>query len=332
MHHVIIGCGAAGRAALFQIRKREPKSKITVISDEADPFYIRPYLGYFLINEKLPEAQKLADEDFGRQAGVEFLLGVKVTRILARENTVELSNGKKLEYNFLLIATGTRFQPQDLVPEGIQYFTLKSKADALRLRRASESAESVLVYGGGYQALELTRVFHLKEKNVCWMAPPGFFWPRQLPDVSAQEVKAKILELGVALYTDRRIVDILDLDGKQYRITDDRGESFDCDMIVLAPHESPNYDFSQDSTIHVDRGILVSEELRTNIPNIFAAGDCAQVYDINSGQSVINFGWKSAAKQGIIAGENMAGANSVIIPTQKEFVLDLMGKRLLERW
>ncbi len=64
MNHIIIGCGAAGRAALLQIRKREPNAQITVISDELDPFYLRPYLGYFLINEKLPEAQKLADENF----------------------------------------------------------------------------------------------------------------------------------------------------------------------------------------------------------------------------------------------------------------------------
>ena len=338
MNHIIIGCGAAGRAALLQIRKREPNAQITVISDELDPFYLRPYLGYFLINVKLPEAQKLADENLREITGVDFRLGVKVTRLLARDNMVELSNGDKLKYNFLLVATGTRFILHEFAPEGAVYLTLKNKTDALRLKREAERAESVLVYGGGYQALELTRIFHLKGKKVLWMAPPGFFWPRKLPGVTAAEVKAKLQELGLNVKTDRRIVQALDLDGSRYCITDDQGETFECDLIVLAPHAVPRLDFLQDSRkaltsgIHVDRGILVNEELRTNIPNIFAAGDCAQVYDLNSGQSAINFGWKSAARQGAVAGENMAGANSVIIPSQDEFVLDLMGKKLLERW
>ena len=332
MNHIIIGCGAAGRAALFQIRKREPSAQITVISDELDPFYLRPYLGYFLINEKLPEAQKMADESLRELTGVDFQLGVKVTRVLARDNTVILSNGNKLDYNFLLVATGTRFKPHEFAPEGVAFLTLKTRTDALRLKRESESAESVLVYGGGYQALELTRIFHLKGKKVLWMAPPGFFWPRQLPGVTVAQIKDKLRDLDLNVKTDRRIVQALDLDGSRYRITDDQGETFECHLIVLAPPEAPHLDFLLESGVHVDRGVLANEELRTNIPNVFAAGDCAQVYDLNSGQSVLNFGWKSAARQGAVAGENMAGANSVIIPSKDEFVLDLMGKRLLERW
>ena len=332
MHHIIVGCGAAGRAALFQIRKLEPGAEITVISEEADPFYLRPYLGYYLVDETLPEAQKLADEDLRELTGVNFLLGLKVTRVLPKDNTVELSDGNTLTYNFLLIATGTRFLAQELGPEGVRYFTLKSRSDALRLRREAERAESVLIYGGGYQALELLRIFHLKGKKVRWVAPPGTFWPRHLPGVTAGDVKEKLQSLGLDIKIDRRVVHTLDLDGRRYRTTDDQGDVFDCELVTLAPPETPQVDFLRGSGVHLDRGVLVSEELRTNIPNILAAGDCAQVYDLNSGQSVINFGWKSAARQGRVAGENMAGAMSVIIPSQDEFVLDLMGKKLLERW
>ncbi|MCX6639436.1 MAG: FAD/NAD(P)-binding oxidoreductase [bacterium] len=332
MHHVIIGCGAAGRAALNRIRRDEPNAKITIISDELDPFYLRPYLGYFLINERLPEAQQLADAELSETTGVDFIMGVRVNRVMPKENAVELANGKKLNYNFLLVATGTRFWPQELAPEGTQYYTLKTKADALRLKREAETVESVLVYGGGYQALELTRIFHLKGKKVRWLAPPGFFWPRQLPGVTALDVKNKLDALNLDVRINRRVVQTLDLDGKRYRSFDDAGDSFDSDLIVLAPHEAPRIDFLLGSGIHIDRGVLVNEELKTNFPNVFAAGDCAQVFDLNSGQSVINFGWKSASKQGIVAGENMAGNNSVVIPSQDEFVLDLMGKRLLERW
>ena len=148
MHHVIVGCGAAGKAALQQIHKNDPKAKITVISDETDPFYLRPHLGYFLINDKLPpEAQKLADEELRELSGVEYILGTKVLRILPKENILELSDGKRLTYNFLLIATGTKFIIHDLAPYGANYFTLKNKADALRLKRLSLDTEAVLITG-----------------------------------------------------------------------------------------------------------------------------------------------------------------------------------------
>jgi nitrite reductase (NADH) large subunit len=332
MQHIIIGCGAAGRAALHRIRRDEPASKITVISDEIDPFYLRPFLGYFLINDRLPEAQQLADSELRETTGIDFVLGTRVNRVIPKDNSVELADGRLLKYNFLLISTGTRFWPQEIAPEGAQYFTLKTKADALRIRREVDRVESVLIYGGGYQALELARICHLKGKKVRWLAPPGFFWPKQMPGVTAIDVKAKLDELKLDVKINRRIVQTLDLDGQHYRTFDDAGESFDSEIIFLAPHEAPRVDFLLGSGIHIDRGVLVNEELKTNFPNVYAAGDCAQVFDINSGQSAINFGWKSATRQGMVAGENMAGGISVIIPSQDEFTLDLMGKRLLERW
>lgn len=332
MQYIIIGCGAAGRTALYQIKKADPDSNIIVISEELDPFYLRPYLGYFLINDKLPEAQRLTDENFQETTDIDFRLGRKALWVNSRENLVGLSDGNSIKYNFLLITTGTRFTSPDPVFSGVQCYTLKSRSDALRLKNASEKARAILVYGGGYQALELTRVFHEKGKTVRWIAPPGQFWPRQLPNVTAEEVKQKLQNLKLDFRINRRIVQILDLEGKRYRITDDQWETFEADLILLAPPAVPEVDFLKNSGIHLDRGVLVNEELRTNIPNIFAAGDCAQVFDLNSGQSVMNFGWKSANKQGFVAGENMTGANSVIISSQDEFVLDLMGKKLLERW
>jgi NADPH-dependent 2,4-dienoyl-CoA reductase/sulfur reductase-like enzyme len=332
MNHVIIGLGAAGRAALTQIHKFEPSSKITVISEEADPFYSRPYIGQMLIDPEVGKADKSVEDNLRHVKDVEFRLSTRATRVDAKGNAVELSDGTKINYNFLLIASGTRFWPQEFGLEGVHTFMLKTRADALRLKRESKDAKAVLVYGGGYQALELSRTFHGLGKKVRWIAPPGFFWPRQLPYITAAQVKEKVDKAGLDLRLDRHVVNVVDLDGRRYLVTDDAGENFECDLILLAPHEVPRLDFLVGSGVHLDRGVIVNEELRTNIPNIFAAGDCAQVHDLNSGQSVINFGWKSATRQGMVAGENMAGHDSVIIPSQDEYVLDLLGKKLVERW
>jgi nitrite reductase (NADH) large subunit len=332
MNHVIIGLGAAGRAALAQIQKFEPDSKITIVTDEADPFYSRPFIGQMLIDSEVGKADKSVEENLRSIKDTDFRLGTKVTRVDVRGNAVELSDGSRLNYNFLLIATGTRLWYQEFGLEGVQTYTLKSRADALRLKREAEGAKSVLIYGGGYQAVEMARVFHALGKKVRWISPPGFFWPRHLPHTTAAQVKEKLEQSGLELRLNRVLVHVLDLEGSRYRVTDDTGETFDCDLILLAPHENPRMDFLVGSGVYMDQGILVNEELRTNIPNIFAAGDCAQVYDMNSGHSITNFGWKSAGRQGQVAGENMAGHDNVIIPSQEEFVLDLLGKKILERW
>jgi NADPH-dependent 2,4-dienoyl-CoA reductase/sulfur reductase-like enzyme len=332
MNHVIIGLGAAGRAAMNQIHKFEPQAKITVISEEANPFYGRPFISHILTNLSDTSAETATQDDIKKSDNIDFRLGLRVTRLDSRNNTVELSDGSHLPYNFLLIATGTRLWPQEFGLEGVQTYTLKTRTDALRISRKAKESKAVLIYGGGYQALEIARVFHLGGKKVRWISPPGFFWPRQLPYITAAQVKEKLDQVGLDLRLNRLISHVLDLDGHVYRVTDDAGETYECELIILAPHENPNVDFLVGSGVYIDRGVLVNEELRSNVPNIFAAGDCAQVYDMNSGQSVINFGWRSAMRQGMVAGENMAGHDSVIIPSQEEFVLDLMGKKLLERW
>ncbi len=78
-------------------------------------------------------------------------------------------------------------------------------------------------------------------------------------------------------------------------------------------------------------GILVDEYLRTNVSNIYAAGDCAEVYDINRGGSRINFGWRSAMKQGQLAGGNMAGGEKIYIKNSEDYFGQLFGTPLLER-
>lgn len=332
MDHVIIGLGAAGRTALTQIHKFEPKAKITVITDEVNPFYFRPFISQMLIEDNGGNVETSVEEELRNLNEVDFRLGIRVTHVDVRDNAVELSDGSRVNYNTLLIATGSRFWPQEFGLEGVQTFMLKTRADALRIKREAAMAQAILIYGGGYQAMEAARAFHLAGKQVCWIAPPGFFWPRQLPDITAAEARQKLEQAGVELRLNRTVTNVADLDGQRYRVTDDAGQSFETDLILLAPHEIPRVDFLVGSGIHIDRGVLVNEELRTNVPNVFAAGDCAQVYDLNSGQSVINFGWKSAARQGVVAGENMAGHDSIIILNQDEFVLDLMGKKLLERW
>ena len=111
-----------------------------------------------------------------------------------------------------------------------------------------------------------------------------------------------------------------------------KGKKIQCQLIGAFLGLEPDIDFLADSGIKCDKGILVSEELRTNIANIYSSGDAAQVYDINKKLNRINFGWQSASAQGEIAGQNMAGENAVYISDEDKFFKKLYGPSFKEKW
>jgi len=100
---------------------------------------------------------------------------------------------------------------------------------------------------------------------------------------------------------------------------------------VIAAGVRPNIGFLKGSGIQCDFGVLVDNHLRTTIPNIYAAGDCAEVFDVNRRESRINFGWRSAMKQGQLAGENLGGGEKLYIRNTEDYFGLLYGSSLLER-
>jgi NADPH-dependent 2,4-dienoyl-CoA reductase/sulfur reductase-like enzyme len=109
------------------------------------------------------------------------------------------------------------------------------------------------------------------------------------------------------------------------------GGTIRCHLIVVATERLPNIGFLDGSGVKAGAGVLVDEYLRTNVSNIYAAGDCAEVFDINRRESRINFGWRSAVKQGQLAGENMAGGGKVYIKNAEDFFGLLYGPPLQDR-
>jgi len=109
------------------------------------------------------------------------------------------------------------------------------------------------------------------------------------------------------------------------------GETIRCSLVVAATERLPDIGFLEGSGVKTGTGVLVSEYLGTNVSNIYAAGDCAEAYDINRRESRINFGWRSAIKQGQLAGGNMAGGGGVYIKNTEDYFGLLFGASLLER-
>lgn len=331
MRYIIVGCGAAGFSAAKEIRDLDSKNEIVLISDEVNPFYIRPAICDFLSGEIKESDLFFKTESVSE--GIITISGKKVLRVLTDENAVVLSDGKKEKYNFLLLATGGKQKfPQKLLTHREKIFTLKTFSDAYRIKEKIQNASRMLVFGGGYVGVELLRALKRRKTEIIYLSKPELFWPSGLTDISKEKMEKKLKDEGISVFLDEGINDIIDNDGKEYSVFTDRGKEIRCQFIGLALGLEPDIDFLAGSGIKCDKGILVSEELRTNIANIYAAGDVAQVYDINKKINKINFGWYSASVQGKTAGQNMAGRNVIYISDEDKFFHKLYGKRLVERW
>jgi nitrite reductase (NADH) large subunit len=334
MHYVIIGCGAAGLHAAKSIHVYDQAGDISLISYEFKPFYIKPALVDFLAGDVRPhsllyrETSPLVTLD-----RVELLTGKRVRGVIPSANEIQFSNGETLSYTFLLIATGTRPRlDPSMMQHADKILTVNTFTDALRLRTRAQEANAVAVYGGGYRALELVRALYRKNIQVTYLTFSDRFWPLDLPGITAGDLRTKLKERDILLIEDDPIVDILDVDGATYRVITSLGREIDAQLIITALGAEPSVEFLDGSGVKIDRGILVAEDMRTNISNIYAAGDVAQVYDINRHLNRMNFGWLSAGEQGTMAGGNMAGRSDVYIPDEDTYFLQLYGKRLLDRW
>ena len=332
MRHLILGSGPAGIAAAKAARKMEKDAEVVIVTEEFAAPYLRPNLPDLISGEIDPSAiSNPQGEDLAAE-GIMVKSGKRARRVDASKNRILFSDGSEEIYNFLCIATGGKpILPLALMGTLGSFLTLNSLGDALRIKARALRSDVSVVFGPGYLGLEASRALRKLGQQVIWINP-GL--PRFGNPISG-ELEAKVMEKlrnnGVTIKEGTDIADVLDLDGKTYLVYTSGGEEIRCQMVVVATERLPVVHFLEGSGVKVGTGILVDEYLLTNVSNIFAAGDCAEVFDINRRESRINFGWRSAMKQGQLAGENMAGRGKVYIRNTEDYFGLLYGSPLLDR-
>lgn len=332
MRYLVLGSGPAGISAARAARKKDPDAEVLIATEECTPPCLRPHLPDLVSGEKEEEA--IADPQ-GKDlagAGIPLAQGKRARRVDAAKNRVLFSDGTEESYNFLLVATGGKpILPLPLMGTPGSFLTLNSQADAARVKARALRSDTSLVYGPGYLGLEAARALRRLGQQVIWVNPglPRFGNP--ISGETEAKVVEKLKENGVSVREGTEIADLVDLDGRNYAAYTTGGETIRCTMVVVATERFPSVSFLEGSGVKLGTGILVDEYLRTNVSNIYAAGDCAEVLDINHRETRINFGWRSAMKQGQLAGENMAGGEKLYIRNTEDYFGLLYGSSLLER-
>ncbi len=321
--HVIIGNGPAGMHAIETIRKYDPNgSEIHLVAGE--PAYSRMVIPYWMAGS-IGESQVLtANDDFYRRCGV-TLHACKATAVDPTARRVSLDGKEPLEFDTLLIATGSSpsrppIPGADLA--GVQH--LWTMADARTIAPRTQPGQKVLFVGAGFIGFIILNALHKKGCRLAVVEIENQILPRMLDAASAGLAAKWLAAQGVDLHTGASVAAI-QAAGDKLATQLSTGQSIESDAVVIATGVRPNVGFLNGSGIATDFGVLVDGHLRTNFPNIYAAGDCAQGPDLLGGQQTVHAIQPTAIDHGRIAGANMAGRNVAYDGSLSMNVLDICG-------
>ncbi len=325
MRYVIIGSGVAGYSAIESIRAVDSAGEIVMVSDDAYGYYSRPGLAYYLTGELQDKTLYPRTQDDYKKLNFNFLKA-RVTRILREERALEIDGKSRLNYDRLLIAVGASTLPLE-VPgprlEGV--LKLDNFADAKKILGLAKSGRTAVIVGGGITALELTEGLHARGMKVHYLLRGDRYWSNVLDERESKTVQGRLQAEGVELHFHSEISEII---GKKNRVAAVRlknGQTLKCDLLAYAVGIRPRLELVQDIGLNLDRGILVDEHLQTNDPDIFAAGDVAQVFDPLSNRAVLDSLWNPAREQGRVAGINMTGRKTAYLKSPPFNVTRLAG-------
>lgn len=305
--YLIVGQGVAGIAAAEAIRAADASGEITLLSDDPHGYYSRPGLAYYLTGE-ISRAHLFPwrEQDFA-QMGLRRIQGRALSLDPAGRRLL-LADGSALAFDRLLLATGSAALRPTLPGIDLpQVVTLDNLADAERILALARSARSAVVVGGGITALEIVEGLRARCRHVHYLLRGQRYWSNVLDEAEGRIVLERLTAEGVQIHTHSEIAAIEQQRGRLAAVLTTAGQRIPCDLLAVAIGVSPRAELARAAGLTVDRGVLVDQFLHSSAPDIYAAGDVAQVYDPRAGKALLDTLWNSARSHGMTAGQNMAG-------------------------
>ena len=309
-HIVILGNGISGITTARHIRKRSDK-KITVISAESDYFFSRTALMYVYMGHMQWNHLKPYEDWFWKNNRIDLKNGW-VQQIDFAQKTLHFKNGETLDYDKLVLATGSipnKFGWEGENLEGVQ--GLVSKQDLELLEKNTKNCKKAVVVGGGLIGVELAEMLRTRNIEVTMLVREKAFWHSVLPFENAKMIAEHIKSHGIDLRTETELDKIIpDENGRVKAIMTKSGEQIDCQLVGLCAGVRPKIDFLKDSGLAINKGILVNSYLETNIPNVYAIGDCAEQQEAIGQRKPVEAVWYTGRMMGETLALTLTGKKS----------------------
>jgi NADPH-dependent 2,4-dienoyl-CoA reductase/sulfur reductase-like enzyme len=316
---LIIGGNAAGLTAASRAKRIDPRLDVTVLERGPDisystcgiPYYLAKIVGQTDLISYTPEA-------FERERGIKVHNLTRVDEIspsrkLVKTTRTDTGEQGEFSYDRLLVATGVTPKIPDIPGTELKnVFTLINLQDAIRINDVLQHAARVAIIGAGYVGLEMAECLHAAGKVVHLYERESHVLPGMDPDM-AQIIEYELRRFGIRVTVGANVLALVGSEGRLNGVKAASGLGIDpADMVLLDTGVVPNVDVAATAGIQIGLtgGISVDNYMETNLPGIFAAGNCAETFCAIRRRPVLNYIGTVAAKQGRVAGENMAAGRS----------------------
>lgn len=303
MKHLVVGAGPAGLVAAETLRALEPDAQIALVCDERP--YARMVLPYYLAGRIPEEAVFTGDDAWLAELGLETHLGRRVQSLDPAGHAVVLDDGARLDYDRLLLATGSRVaQPpiQGLDRDGVvPMWTLDHARDFL-----SGPHDETVIVGAGFIAFTILDGVVARSRKVTFLELEDQILPRMLDAKGAAALQAHLEAAGIDVRTGEH-VERIETEGGRRVLHLAGGASLAADCVILATGIQPNLEFLEGSGIATDHAIVVDERMQTSAADVYAAGDVAQGPALFGGAREVRAIQPVAVDHGRVAAANMAG-------------------------
>ncbi len=332
-HYVIIGNGPAGNHAAQTLREKDKKARITIISDECVPYYYKPRLTEFLSGVLEKEKLMVTSLEAYEKNNIRVRLGQTVLKIDPEAKIVFLDHMEKIHYTKLMIASGSRgriLPSQEPYKDHLKLVT--SYSDVMEYKAQINAANDMFIIGGDLVGFRFLRMLRTIGKNVTVLIYPNAFWPYNLTRDMLEKITDRLSKYTSDILVKDDISNIeVNKKNRSYKVITHKGVTIDADMVFSFNGLIPNIDFAYGTGIDIDHGILVDENLKTNIDSIYACGSCAQIYNPDIKRYSVTIGWPNAAVQGEVAALNLLGDHKVIQSAGRKY-FDLEGVMIKTTW
>ena len=310
-HIVIIGNGIAGVTAARHIRKNSNK-KITIVSAETDYFFSRTALMYVYMGHMKFEHTQPYEPYFWKKNKIELKKGF-VKTVSYNDKTLIFQNEEKLSYDKLILAVGSKpnkfgWPGQEL--KGVQGLYSKQDLDTLEKNAPNNKVcKRAVIVGGGLIGIEMAEMLVSRNIPVTFLVRENSFWNGVLPSGESGMISRHIKSHHIDLRLSANLKEIKSDDNGHAKsiIIAETGEEIPCSVVGLTAGVSPNIDFLKDSGIELGRGIKVNPMLETNIPDIYAIGDCAEQHTGINGRRPIEAVWYTGRMMGEALAQTLCG-------------------------
>jgi NAD(P)H-nitrite reductase large subunit len=321
--YVLVGGGLASASAADAIRQRDRAGSILLVGQEVNQPYHRPHLSSDYLSGQRKRGDVIAEPMgwFGEH-NVALRTGGRVANLDTARRMIVLSSGEEVSFDQLLIATGA--SPKPLTVPGAQLpnvFMLRTIDDADRLHNAIEKARTeghkhpngegrglAAVIGGGVLGVELAATLTRLGLSIDLICGPTHPWRKFVGENTGKLITHHLEQHGVRVHSSHR-PERLEGDGRVQRIVLSNEQTVVCDLAISAVGALANKEILRGTPITAEKAILTDDHCRTNVEGIYAAGDCAAVFDPLFAKHRLIDHWANARITGAIAGANMAGGD-----------------------